>query len=87
MSGEPDCTCACHQGAVTGCAMKVKAGVKACCSVCEIAHDSPVICPYCDGLADRLSSHVLECPGNRHLMLEGRRALSAKLAATHAARR
>lgn len=86
-SSGSQCTCACHQGAVTGCMTKVKAGVKACCSVCEIAHDSPVICPYCNGLADRLSSQVLECTGNRHLMPDHRHELSVLLTVTHATRR
>jgi hypothetical protein len=72
---------------VTGCASKAKAGAKTCCSESEVSHASPVICPYCNGLAELLSFHVLECPGNRHLMLEGRRALSTKIAVAHAARR
>lgn len=87
MSGEPDCTCPCHQGAVTGCAARAEVHAKACCDVPEIAHDSTVMCPYCKGLTDRLSTHVLDCTGNRHLMLDGRRKLSATIAAAHAARR
>jgi hypothetical protein len=80
------CTCACHHGAVTGCALKTEVRAQSCCAVAEIGHDSPVICPYCNGLADRLSAHVLECTGNRHLTLDGRRVLSRALAAAHTAR-
>lgn len=77
-----ECTCACHQGGATFCESQV-----ACCSVAEVAHDAPVVCPYCKNLVAALALHILECTGCRHLTLPGREALRATIAAAHAARR